>query len=68
MGFWDKICNAQNGASSELQSAESEAMEEVGYLSDRQLEDRIKKCGNSLTELKKKSVYANEYERRKAKK
>lgn len=68
MGFWDKICNALNGAASELQSAESEAMEEVEYLSDRQLEDRIKKCGNSLTELKKKSVYVNEYERRKAEK
>ena len=53
MGFWDKICNALNGTVSDLQRAENEAMEEAEYLSDRQLEDRIKRCGNSLTELKK---------------
>ena len=64
MGFWDTINNAIKNAGSDLQAAEQEALREASYLSKRQLEEKIKNCGNSLTELKKKSVYMNELENR----
>lgn len=68
MGFWDAISNALKNTASELQEAEEEASKELEWLSDRQLEDKIRRCGSSLKEIKKKSIYMSEYESRKSNK
>lgn len=65
MGFWDAISNILSSTANELQEAEEQALNEAKYFSKRQLEEKISRCGNSLTELKKKSVYMNELESRK---
>lgn len=68
MGFWDAISNALNRTANDIQEAEDEARKELEWLSDRQLEDKIRNSGSSLKAIKKKCVYVNEYERRKAEK
>ena len=65
MGFWDAISNILSGTTNELKEVEQQASNEAKYLSKRQLDEKISRCRNSLTELKKKSVYMNELESRK---